>query len=235
MITAVLLDDVAARVLDISAGGCLLEAEKYLPVGTVGALELEFEGGRRFEWFRICRVSPSQGLGGRWLSGAEFLPLAVAGSDSLRGAIGRMRPFASAPAMPRLAGRSSGDSGNSARAAAAFHPETTCELADPAQKVVKLDRSAARDGGGNGVADSAGTDAPELRESGKGEVHMKSLFARLVRDDQGQDLIEYVLIGTLVSIAVVLGAGALGTNLNTWYTNMAAWVSTQAAVPTTTP
>jgi len=58
---------------------------------------------------------------------------------------------------------------------------------------------------------------------------MKSLFARLVRDDQGQDLIEYVLIGTLVSIAVLIGAGALGTNLNTWYQNMANWVSGQAA------
>jgi len=57
---------------------------------------------------------------------------------------------------------------------------------------------------------------------------MKALVLRLVRNDEGQDLIEYVLIGTLVSIAVVLGAGALGTNLNTWYQNMADWVSDQA-------
>ena len=59
---------------------------------------------------------------------------------------------------------------------------------------------------------------------------MKNLIARLVRDDQGQDLIEYVLIGTLVSIAVVLGATALGTNLNTWYNNMATWVSQHSTV-----
>jgi pilus assembly protein Flp/PilA len=59
---------------------------------------------------------------------------------------------------------------------------------------------------------------------------MKSLIVRLVRDDQGQDLIEYVLIGTLVSIAVVLGATALGTNLNTWYNNMATWVSQHSTV-----
>lgn len=59
---------------------------------------------------------------------------------------------------------------------------------------------------------------------------MKTLIARLVRDDQGQDLIEYVLIGTLVSIAVVLGATALGTNLNTWYNNMATWVSQHSTV-----
>jgi len=54
---------------------------------------------------------------------------------------------------------------------------------------------------------------------------MKALVLRLVRNDEGQDLIEYVLIGTLVSIAVVLGATALGTNLNTWYNNMAGKVS----------
>ena len=53
---------------------------------------------------------------------------------------------------------------------------------------------------------------------------MKTFVLRLVRNDEGQDLIEYVLIGTLVSVAVVIGATALGTNLNTWYGNMAAWV-----------
>ncbi len=55
---------------------------------------------------------------------------------------------------------------------------------------------------------------------------MKALVLRLLRNDDGQDLIEYVLIGALVSIAVVLGATALGTNLNTWYQNLADWVST---------
>jgi pilus assembly protein Flp/PilA len=57
---------------------------------------------------------------------------------------------------------------------------------------------------------------------------MKQLIVRFVRNDEGQDLIEYVLIWTLVSIAVVLGATALGTNLNTWYNNLATWVNTQA-------
>jgi pilus assembly protein Flp/PilA len=59
---------------------------------------------------------------------------------------------------------------------------------------------------------------------------MKALVVRLVRNDEGQDLIEYVLIGTLVSIAVVLGATALGTNLNTWYNNMATWVQNNSKV-----
>jgi pilus assembly protein Flp/PilA len=58
---------------------------------------------------------------------------------------------------------------------------------------------------------------------------MKQLVVRFVRNDSGQDLIEYVLIGTLVSIAVIAGAGALGTNLNTWYDKLATWVGTQSA------
>jgi len=58
---------------------------------------------------------------------------------------------------------------------------------------------------------------------------MQQLVVRFVRNDSGQDLIEYVLIGTLVSIAVIAGAGLLGTNLNAWYDKLATWVSTQSA------
>ena len=57
---------------------------------------------------------------------------------------------------------------------------------------------------------------------------MKQLVIRFVRNDEGQDLIEYVLIGTLVSIAVVVGAGALGTELDAWYDKMSKWVTAQA-------
>ena len=54
---------------------------------------------------------------------------------------------------------------------------------------------------------------------------MKKLIAHLVWDDQGQDLIEYVLIGSFVSIAVLTGAQALSTGLNSWYTAVGAWVT----------
>jgi len=57
---------------------------------------------------------------------------------------------------------------------------------------------------------------------------MKALVLRLVRNDEGQDLIEYVLIGTLVSIAVVAGATALGTSLDAWYTAVSGWVDGMA-------
>ncbi len=46
---------------------------------------------------------------------------------------------------------------------------------------------------------------------------MKNLIAGFFRDESGQDLIEYALLGSFVSIAALLGAQALGTNLNSWY------------------
>jgi Flp pilus assembly pilin Flp len=58
---------------------------------------------------------------------------------------------------------------------------------------------------------------------------MQKVIAHLVWDDQGQDLIEYVLIGSFVSIAVLTAATALGTQLSNWYQQVANWVSTAAA------
>jgi pilus assembly protein Flp/PilA len=63
---------------------------------------------------------------------------------------------------------------------------------------------------------------------------MKQVIVGFLRNDEGQDLIEYVLIGTLVSIAVVAGASTLGTNLQDWYNSLAGWVSRRSSsVPTT--
>lgn len=72
--------------------------------------------------------------------------------------------------------------------------------------------------------------AQARQEARKGVVSlMKALVLRLVRDDEGQDLIEYVLIGALISTAIVAGASTLGTNLNTWYQGMADWISLRTA------
>ena len=56
---------------------------------------------------------------------------------------------------------------------------------------------------------------------------MKTFIAHLVWDDQGQDLIEYVLIGSVVSIGALLGAQALGGAINLWYNRVASWVTNQ--------
>ncbi len=49
---------------------------------------------------------------------------------------------------------------------------------------------------------------------------MKNLFSRFVREEKGQDLIEYALLGTAVSLAAIVGAEALGSALNNWYSAM---------------
>jgi len=59
---------------------------------------------------------------------------------------------------------------------------------------------------------------------------MKNLIARFIRDDQGQDLIEYALLGSFVSLAAIAGATALGTALNGWYTSVQGRVDSAAAV-----
>jgi len=58
---------------------------------------------------------------------------------------------------------------------------------------------------------------------------MKALFTRFVRDDQGQDLIEYALLGSFVSLAAYTGANLLGTALDGWLTDVSTEVDAAAA------
>jgi Flp pilus assembly pilin Flp len=58
---------------------------------------------------------------------------------------------------------------------------------------------------------------------------LQNLFTRLYRDEQGQDLIEYALLATFVSLVAIVGAGLLGTALNNWYGAVAGRVNTAAA------
>ncbi len=55
---------------------------------------------------------------------------------------------------------------------------------------------------------------------------MKDLFVRFVREEDGQDIIEYALLATLISIVAALAAQTLGANLSAWYTAMAAYITT---------
>ena len=55
------------------------------------------------------------------------------------------------------------------------------------------------------------------------------MLARFIRDDQGQDLIEYLLLGSFIAIVALVGATNLGTQLNSWYNEMANWASSASA------
>ena len=58
---------------------------------------------------------------------------------------------------------------------------------------------------------------------------MMNLLARFVRDDQGQDLIEYALLAGFISLVAVTAITNVGTGVNTVYGNINSQV---AAIPT---
>ena len=43
------------------------------------------------------------------------------------------------------------------------------------------------------------------------------MFARFLKDESGATAIEYGLIAALIAVAIIAGAGALGTQLNTTF------------------
>ena len=53
---------------------------------------------------------------------------------------------------------------------------------------------------------------------------MKKLLVRLLREEEGQDLIEYALLAAGISLAAVGGIIAIGQALNSQYANIAGTV-----------
>lgn len=58
---------------------------------------------------------------------------------------------------------------------------------------------------------------------------LKTFAIRLLRDDEGQDLIEYALLATFVSLLAIIGAQALGGALNNWYSAVSGEVNNAAS------
>lgn len=58
---------------------------------------------------------------------------------------------------------------------------------------------------------------------------MKNWFARLVHEDEGQDLIEYALLAGFISLVAVLAITTTGTSLNTLYEAVSGQVTAAAA------
>ena len=54
---------------------------------------------------------------------------------------------------------------------------------------------------------------------------MKNLFNRFVREEQGQDLIEYALLAGLISLASVAAITTLGGAIQTKFTDVGAAVT----------
>jgi pilus assembly protein Flp/PilA len=54
-----------------------------------------------------------------------------------------------------------------------------------------------------------------------------SIFLRFAKDDSAATAIEYGLIATLIGVAIIVGAGALGTKLNSVFKG----ISTKLVAP----
>jgi pilus assembly protein Flp/PilA len=55
---------------------------------------------------------------------------------------------------------------------------------------------------------------------------MKTIFARLLKDESGATAIEYGLIAALISVALIAGATTLGNSLNTTFGGVAGKLDT---------
>lgn len=53
----------------------------------------------------------------------------------------------------------------------------------------------------------------------------KNLIARFIREDQGQDLIEYAFLAVFIGLAVTLGLQAVATGVNTQMSNIGTQIS----------
>ena len=58
---------------------------------------------------------------------------------------------------------------------------------------------------------------------------------RFLREEEGANAVEYSLLAGLIAIAIVAGAGLLGTNLNTFLNNVALCVATPTVPLCTAP
>ena len=58
---------------------------------------------------------------------------------------------------------------------------------------------------------------------------MKNLFVRFVREDEGQDIIEYAMLAAFISISGYLILQSIGSSVNTIYTNVQTATTTAAS------
>ena len=58
---------------------------------------------------------------------------------------------------------------------------------------------------------------------------MKQIIAKFIADEQGQDIIEYALLGSFVAFGALLGAQNLASAYNAWFNGIGAKVT--ASIP----
>jgi pilus assembly protein Flp/PilA len=49
---------------------------------------------------------------------------------------------------------------------------------------------------------------------------MKNMLARLIKEEEGQDLIEYALLAAFIAVVVIAAVQSVGTKVNTIFQNV---------------
>ena len=68
---------VGARIVNVSARGCLIESATRLPEGTVGILEVDVDGNSHLEAVLVRHSIERRGHGTPFLAGVQFLGLSA--------------------------------------------------------------------------------------------------------------------------------------------------------------
>ena len=55
---------------------------------------------------------------------------------------------------------------------------------------------------------------------------MQQHLNAFLRDESGQDVVEYGLLIATIAIVVLIGVGIFGNNINTWFQNLAGRITT---------
>ena len=81
---AALTSDLRVRVLNVSAAGCLVEANRALEIGSVATLRITFSGGDFEDTVQIVRCQEITGAGAVYHIGTTFLTTTPPSIESLR-------------------------------------------------------------------------------------------------------------------------------------------------------
>jgi hypothetical protein len=81
--------EVPIRLLEIGAGGCLIESPVGFSEGAVGWLSVNGDDAQHREIVRVSRSDRQTGRLWPWISGIEFLTLDLPSAESLRRNVGR--------------------------------------------------------------------------------------------------------------------------------------------------
>jgi pilus assembly protein Flp/PilA len=204
---AALVQEIRVRVLNCSATGCLLESDKQVSVGTVAALHVSLGGGAFSDLVKVVRC---EGFDRRGLYhvAAEFVSVTPADAGSLRHVT---RCDSSEPAEWLMGDQPSNGTNvpcgaDNAKDDAGGKVGESSEKLRIANVLTCSPGETTGRGSGNQLAELVTAAQPTAINQKRADWEnsiMKNFIVSFVRDEQGQDLVEYALLAGLISIVCV--------------------------------